>query len=305
MLRPMRKSLIAIIFTITSLAATTASAGDEVWKDESPEAAERQLEKTHAAAGTLDRLEFECLISDLDNMFAKDERSRQHVYAEEGTGFRWEIRPVEITGKTARRTASGGRCELSTREPETWVCTGDSCTILHETQRTYGTMNVGPKSWLAHLKAVPHLLVPPWFDPSVDWKNLESRYKIERAKSTETEFLIELSLRPRKEVPGFRRNIEERLEATHALVIDRRTGFPKQWRMINSFGTRDRIAIFERIDLHPAKRDLKVVLTGYQDAQKIAEEAEKNKPPTKDDGEPLRTIQFAVCCFRVLTWCPL
>jgi hypothetical protein len=299
----MRKSLIAIILTISSLAATTASAGEEGWKDESPEAAERQLEKMRAAAGTLDRFEIDCLISDLDNTFAKDERSRLHVYAEEGTGFRREIRAVEIKGKTARRTTSGGRGELSTPEPETWVCTGDACTILHETQRTYGTMNVGPKSWLSPVK-VSHQLIPPWFDPSVDWKNLKSRYKIERAKSTETEFLIELSLRPRKEVPGFRRNIEERLEATHALVIDRRTGFPKQWRMINSFGTRDRIAIFERIDLHPAKRDLKVVLTGYQDAQKIAEAAETNKPPTKDDGEPLRTIQFVACCFRVLTWCP-
>ena len=75
--------------------------------------------------------------------------------------------------------------------------------------------------------------------------------------------------------------------------------------MTSSSGTRDRIAIFERIDLHPAKRDLSVVLTGYQDAQKVAEAAEKNQPPVKDNGEPMRTIRFAACCFRVMTWCPL
>jgi hypothetical protein len=300
----LRRSLAIVAVAIGLMGLSELLASETVWKDDSPEAAERQLEKMRAAAGKLDRFEIECQISDLDNTFAKDELSRLHVYAEEGTGFRWEIRPVEIKGKTARRTASGGRCELSTKESETWVCTGDTCTTFHETQRSYDTMNVGPKSWFAPVKTAPHQSVPPWFDPSVKWRDLQSRYKIERAKSTETEFLIELSLRPRKKVRGFQRNIDERLQATHELIIDRRTDLPKQWRMIPSSGTRDRIAIFERIDVHPAKRDLKIVVTGYKDARKIAEAEEKNKPPAKDNGEPMRTIQFAACCFRVLTWCP-
>ena len=200
----MHRVVIGLIFALMAV-SWDLLASETVWKVETPEAAERQLEKMRTAAGTFDRFEIDCLISDLDNTFAKDERSRRHVYAEEGTGFRWEIRPVEIKGKTARRTVSGGRCELSTQESETWVCTGDVCTILHETQRTYGTKNVGPKSWFGPVKTAPHQFVPPWFDPFVDWQELKSRYKIERAKSTETEFLIELSLRPRKQVHGFRR----------------------------------------------------------------------------------------------------
>jgi hypothetical protein len=287
------------------LLSSALPAGTDQWKDESPEAAERQLEKMRSAASKLDRFEVECLISQVDNTFAKDERWRLRAYAEEGTGFRAEMRPVDLKHMTARQSKSGGRCELSTKAAETWVCKGETCTVFNETERTYDAMSVGQMSWLAPIKSLPHQFIPPWLDPLVDWKNLKSRYRIERASSTDTEFLVEFSRHTRPQERGFRRIVDERLEAIHELIIDRRTGLPKRWRMIGCSGTQDRIAIYERIDLHPAKRDLKVVLTGYQDARKIAQAAAKNQPPSKDDGEPLRTIQFAACCFRVLTWCPL
>jgi hypothetical protein len=175
-------------------------------------------------------------------------------------------------------------------------------TEFSETERTYATHDVGPKSWLASLKNLPHECLPPWLDPSVDWKDLRSRYKIKRAMSSDSEFLVEFSLLPRKKVHGFRRNVDERLESTHELIIDRRTNLPKRWKMVNEAGTQDRIATFERIDLKPAKRELKVELTGYQDAQKVAEAAQRNQPPAKDNGGPLRTIQLVASCVRVLLW---
>ena len=120
--------------------------------------------------------------------------------------------------------------------------------------------------------------------------------------STDSEFLVEFSPVPRKKVHGFRRKVDERLESTHRLIIDRRTNLPKQWRMVSDAGTHDRIAIYERIDLKPAKRDLQVVLTGYQDSVKVARAAQEHQPPAKDDGGPFQTIRFVACCFRVLLW---
>lgn len=83
------------------LLSSALPAGTDQWKDESPEAAERQLEKMRSAASKLDRFEVECLISQVDNTFAKDERWRLRVYAEEGTGFRVEMRSVDLKHMTA------------------------------------------------------------------------------------------------------------------------------------------------------------------------------------------------------------
>jgi hypothetical protein len=191
---------------------------------------------------------------------------------------------------------------LTTKKPETWVCKGDTLTAFDETERTYQTMKVKPKSWFAPDKTASHQFLPPWLDPSVEWKELRSRYTIKRAMSTDSEFLVEFSLVPRRKVYGFRGNLDERLESTHGLIIDRRTNLPKQWRMVSDAGTHDRIAIYERIDLKPAKRDLQVVLTGYQDSVKVARAAQEHEPPAKDDGGPIQTIRFVGCCFRVLMW---
>jgi hypothetical protein len=299
-------AIVAVAVGLVGFACAADGAGSEsVWKEESPEAAEQQLEKMRTAAGKLDRFECDCLVSDLDNTFSEDKRRHFHLYADDSDGFRWEMRPVDLKLMTGRRTASGGPSKLSVQKPYTWVCKGDTCTMFSETQRTYGTMNVGPKSWFAALKTAPHQLLPPWLDPSVDWKGLRSLYKIKRAKSTASEFLVEFSPPARKQVRGYGANLDERLESIHSLIIDRRTNLPKQWKMINSSGTQDRFTIFERIDLKPPKRELKVVLTGYQDERQVAAAAQPNQPPAKDDGEPFQTIQFAACCFRVLTWCPL
>jgi|HubBroStandDraft_6_1064221.scaffolds.fasta_scaffold204252_3 hypothetical protein len=297
-----KRAVIGIIFALVSASLSDLPAGEIVGKEETPEAAETQLEKMRAAAGKLERFETDCLVSDLDTMFTKDERWRIHLYADETDGFRYEVRSIDLKRMTARRTAKGDSCELSTKDSATWVCKGDTCTIFCEKERTYETGNVGRMSWLVPLKTAPHQFIPPWLDSSVSWKELNSRYEIKQARSNEFEFVIEFSIRPRLKDRGFRRVCEERLEATtHVLVIDRRTNLPKRWEMVSASGTLDRILIFERIDLHPAKRALTVVLDGYQDAKKVAQEAARKRAPEKDDGEPFRTIEFAAGCFRVLT----
>jgi hypothetical protein len=298
----MHQAVFGLLVALTAVSSPGLLAGETDWKDETPEAAERQLENMRAAAGKLDRFEINCLVSDLDLPWARDERWHLHLYADETDGYRCEIRPVDLKHRTARRTTSGGPCKLTTKNPETWVCKGDTCTGFDETLRTYTTAKVGPKSWLAWLKSSPHQFLPPWLDSSVDWKGLKSRYKIKRAMSTDSEFFVEFSLKPRKEVDGFRTIKDERLESTHGLIIDRRTKLPKQWRMVDDAGVHDRIVLFERIDPKPAKRELKVDLTGYQDAQKVAAAAQQNQPPAKDDGGPFQTIRFVACCFRVLLW---
>ncbi len=280
------------------LLSSALPAGTDQWKDESPEAAERQLEKMRSAASKLDRFEVECLISQVDNTFAKDERWRLRVYAEEGTGFRVEMRSVDLKHMTARETTSGGRCELSTKDSETWVCKGDTCTAFREIDRTYDVGSVRQMSWLAPIKSLPRQFIPPWLDPSVDWTELKSRYKIKQARSNESEFVIEFSKRPRPKDRDFRRVYEERVEATrHALFIDRRTNLPKRWEMVSASGTQHRIMIFERIDLHPAKRELTVVLDGYQDAKKLAREAAQTGRPKRTTGSHFERLSSPRAAF--------
>ena len=301
----MHKAVFGVLFVVTVLSLSNSLADDTVWKEETPEAAEQQLERMRAAAGKLSRFEIDCLVSDLDTTFAEDKRRHIHLYADETHGFRCEFRPVDLKHMTGRRTASGESSKLSPQIPETWVCKGDTWTTFHEAGRTYATTNVGPKSWLAWIKTAPHQLLPPWLDPAVDWKELNARHKIKLAKSTASEFLVEFSPPVRKDVKGFGPVIDERLESTHSLIIDRRTNLPKRWKTISASGTFDRLTIFQRIEVNPPKRDLKIVLTGYQEMQQVAAAAAQNNPPAQDDGEPFRTIRFAANCFYVLTWCPL
>jgi hypothetical protein len=295
----MLKRRAALFIVLLAMGIGTAFAGNPASKVESVEAAQWQLEKMCAASGTLDRFEIECLVSDLDNTFAMDERWRLRLYAEGAAGYRLEIRPGDTSPMSARPTKSGQRSQLRPREPETWVCLKETCAVFHESQRSYHTMDVRPKHFWSCLRTVPRACLPPWLDSTIDRNVLKSRFEIKMARSTPTEFFIRLACVKQRE--NGKRVDDLRLEASHELMIDRRTNLPKKWRMIGP--TRDQIVVFERFDLSPAKRDLKIDLTGYQDAQKAAQAAPP-AAPTKDDGEPFRTIQFTACCFRVLTWCP-
>jgi hypothetical protein len=298
----MLKACGALLVALVAVGNSTLCADDSACKEESAEAAERQLEEARSAVGQLRRFEVHCLVSNVDDTFANDERWRFHVYAEEPAGYLAEFRPIEIKHMTARRTASGRPCELSAKKPETWLCVNATCTVLNEAERTYDTMDVGPKRWLAPLRMAHHQVIPRWLDPTVDWENLKSRYRIKRAKSTETEFFVELVLQPLRKTAKERQILDLRLDASHELIIDRRTRLPKRWRMITP--TADRIMIYERFDINPAKRDLKVQLTGYQDIQKVIRATRRTAADEKDNNEPFRTLGFLAFTFRVLTWCP-
>ena len=301
----MLKAVFGLVVALTAVSSPGLPAGETDWKDETPQAAERQLEKMRAAAGTLDRFEIECVVWNLDNTFATEKRWYLHLYADETVGSRWEIRPVHQRISNARRTTSGRRCELTTTSRETLICKGDTCIDFHGTERTYETLNAGPKSRSAPLKAAPHQLLPPWLDPSVDWKDLKSRCTIKRASGDDSVFFVEFSLEPRTKPQAFRENIDERLVSTNELRIDRKTNLPRQWRMVRGAGAQDQIVFFERIDLRPAKHELEFVLIGYEDAAllKFVVAAQGSEPAANDNGEPLRTIQFVAGCVRAL-WYP-
>ena len=289
----MLKAVIVLSVAVTVVRPWTVFAANETsWQPESAEAAERQLEKARDAAGKLRRFEADFSVSEVDTAIETDTRWRVHLYAEEAAGFLLDCRPLEIGRMTGRRSASGRPCRLSTREPETWLYANGVCTIVDEVRRSYETAEIGPKSWLAPFRTAPHQLVPPWLDPTIDWKELKSQFRIEQAKSTGTEFFIDLV--PQKEMPKGQWITDDRLDASHQLLIDRQTCLPKKWRMTGNF--RDRVITYTRFDVDPAKRELKVALSGYQKGRKVPEAP---APSMKDAKE---TPDALTLCFRALMW---
>lgn len=293
------KHIIVLMIGLAAIANSTAVAADSVWKAESAEAAEEQLHKMRAAAGTLGRFEAEFLRSEIDFAGQKDERWRLRVYVEPA-GFLIESLPCDVARMTARRGKSGRPCELSAAPPETWLCVDGTCTRFNETERTYGTVDVRPGHFFQALREAPRQMLPPWLDPKIDWKDLKSRYRVQQARSTATEFLVELVLEEKGK--GAELSSDNRLNCSHMLLIDRRTGLPKKWRL-TGFPC-DRVLVYTRFDLNPPKRELKVSRPGFHEVPSIVQTGPGKNNRAEADPEPFRTLQFVACCFRVMTWCP-
>jgi hypothetical protein len=291
---------IAYMIGLAAIANSIVVAGDPAGKSESAEAAQEQLRKMRAAAGTLSRFEAEFFMSEVDTAWQKDERSRSRVYADAGSGYLIESLPCVTAHMTARRADFGQPCEMSAAPPRTWLCVDGTCTCFNDDERTYATFDVRPKHFWHFLAEAPRQMLPPWFDPQVDWKDLESRYRVKRASSTTTEFFVELARDEKEKAAEL--SEDNRLNGSHMLVIDRRTCLPKKWRM--SGFPRDLILVYTRFDLKPPKRELKVSRSGYHAGPKVVRSAPRSNA-SPDDAGPFQTLQFIAACIRFMTCCPL
>jgi hypothetical protein len=287
-IKPMLKASLALSIAVATIGPLNLVAADETsWQDESAENAEHQLEQARAAMGDLRRFELDFLESQLDTAFATEYRCRRRLYCEESAGVLLECRPVDIGHRTSRgRPRFNTPYSLSTIKSETWLCAKGTLTVVDETQRSYQTEQIRPNSWWwarCFPTGIAHQFIPPWLDPQIDWQDLKTRYRIARARSTPTEFLVDLV--PLKEFESTPATKDDRLLGSHQLLLDRRTSLPKRWTLTLRDRNRDRLILYTRFDVNPPHRELTISLTGYHKYVPPPEPPAGSQTSTKGTGE--------------------
>jgi hypothetical protein len=266
----------------------------ETWQRESEPAALRLLQEARKAIAPLGRFEVECHRSVVNDAFGTDTRSHVRLYYDQSAGFLYEWRPVDCSQvQPSRRTKHGELCSIRTTRSETWLMTTSACMVINPDRRTYESVPVPPhESWIGSLLLSPLQIMPLWFEPTVDWTDLQSRFRVEFAESTPKEFRIKLL--PLRELRPWRLFEDERLTSRQTVVIDRQTLLPKRLSIAQQDG--EVTFVYTRIDPHPPQRELKVDLTGYRDASRIAPAAAVTEPSSVPDT---KTLEVGA---RVLLW---
>ncbi|HET6327687.1 MAG TPA: hypothetical protein VFG04_23590 [Planctomycetaceae bacterium] len=289
-----------VLFVLLAVLPSAPLAADEVErKPESEQAVLQFLKKCREAMGDLHRFEIECLQSQVDSAFGTDERSRVRLYCEQPAGYIFERRAIDpCFMQTSRQTGSGELFRVKSGRPDTWLMVGDRVTNLNYEHRTFENAKVEPNDWLFgplcyHL---PHEFIPPWFDPAVDWNMLQSQLRVESAQSTTGELSIKFE--PRDKHRAWQYRDDERLLVKQAITVDRKTLQPRKWCRANPQGTMEYILVYQRLDLNPPQRELKVDLTGYQDASAIRRRAPQAEPKS---ALKMQTLELGA---RIL-WCLL
>jgi hypothetical protein len=257
---------VALLSAVAVLSPSLLLAKEE-WKPETAQAALDLLQKARKAISPLGRLEVECLRSVVNDAFGTDTRSRVRLYYDQSAGFLFECRPVDCTQiQPSRRTQHGEICSIRTTRPETWLMTTTACTVINPDRRTYESVPLPPReSWVGCLLLNPLQIMPSWFEPTVDWTDLQSRLSVEFAESTSKEFRIQVL--PLQELRNWQLFGDERLTCRQTVVIDRQTLLPKRLSIAQQDG--EVTFLYTRIDPHPPQRALKVDLTGYRDETRI------------------------------------
>jgi hypothetical protein len=269
------------------------------WKPETEQAALTILRQARERAGELFRFDVEYLRSCVDDQFGTEERSRVRTYCEDPLGYIIEIRAIDDAHmKSARRSKSGEPYKLKKGKLETWASDSGSLTVLDEERRTYTVAKVSSRDGMFGFladSAIAHQAIPPWLDPTLDWDDLKSRFRIIRAESTPTRFSIEFAIKERAgaSMMWIWRDCDPRLESNQVLIIDRKTLLPKWWR-IRTSDTSDQTFVFTRFDVDPPRRELQVSVNGY----KLWSLPQTTEPAQKPliDGDSLQMAG------RVLLW---
>jgi hypothetical protein len=253
----MLKTLIAFSLALTAVLPATLLAADESgWNPESEESALRFLEESRQAVSQMRRFDVECLRSDVDGVDRTEHRLRIRAYCEGSVGYLVQHRPVDNAWMISRHVCR--------EHSETWLRANGVWTEIDEEQRNYHVETIRRQDFFADLMLdMPHRVVPPWFEPTIEMVHLRLRYRIASAKSTPAEFYIELV--PREPVPPWRVWDDERLEAPHRLWIDRQTHLPKKWWIKTPRREQETTFTYTRFDVDPPPRELRVPLAGYRE----------------------------------------
>jgi hypothetical protein len=313
-------------------AAARARAGDAPQPQSSSDAAAEQiLRQAREVVGKLvagaRRLEIDCEHCDVDHRFKLEERYRGTFYLERQVGCLMEIQPLDLTGQTSRvRTTSGRPYGLASRPAETTLCGDGSPTVINPQSHTYEILKAdyvtyeiikGDSVSYETLKVDPGRQLkggsqPADFSAAVlpyplrldaSWNTLHSDYRIQQCPSTPTTVCIALSRR------SVNAGYDKLHHEHHEIVLDRRTLLPKSWRLI--YSDWDRLTTYNRFDLNPATRDLKVPPAGYREAPRrpitynfnIAPDGSDGLTTAIDQGEQVREVmllQSAYCALRLL-----
>jgi hypothetical protein len=290
----MQISRIAVLLLLATTAAPIhVSAADARSQLPGDPVAERILRQAREALAKFDRVEIDCQWSDLDNQHQTEVCYRTHFYMVNSAGYLFEIRPLDLTGKTARaRTKSGRLFRLKSRPPETSLYANGALTEIDDHNHTYEIRKYEPQPGdplgdIESPRAFSGVVIPHALHCASDWNKVRANFRIEQFASTAT--TIGISLTPRshenwdqtvekgivvtgdaplephlltpdfiKEVMGDYRLAPNREE----IVLQRSTLQPKSWRRIH--GDSDSLITFECFDLNPAPRPLKVSLAGYR-----------------------------------------
>jgi hypothetical protein len=233
-------------------------------KPESEEAALKFLEEARQSIGATRRFDIECVQSIADEKSVVQDCTHIRAYFEESVGFLVQCRPIE------QQIGIAGHSER-------WLLSGGVVTVIDDTRKTYRSVKVeGDANFSDWPFLSPHQIIPPWLDPSVDGTLLRSRYRIESARSTQSEFSIELV--PRKSPLPWRLFGDGRLFAKkHQLWIDRKTHRPTKWQMMSA-QDQEFTYCYTRLELNPPRREFKVSLAGYED--------ESPRPPVVTQSAP-------------------
>jgi hypothetical protein len=192
----MLKVAVVWLLALVAVLPTTLLAGSEAdWKPETEESALRFLEESRQAAGEMCRFDFECLRIVVDQAFGTERRTCLTVYSEESVGYRIEIRPVAKSWLNMRHTEERRTDAVSTHQSETWILAEGMLTVIDDDDRIYETVKITREDLERGWINLPHLHMPPWFDPTIESSRLRSLYRVECARSTRDDFFIELVLR--------------------------------------------------------------------------------------------------------------
>ncbi len=293
----MLKMCIALALTISVVLSPCLGAEDHpAWEPETEQAALTILHQARVRVGELFRFEVEYLHSRVDNGFETEERSRVHVYCDDPFGYIMKIRAIDQAFmKCGRCSKSGMPYKLTQGRAETWAANNGVVTTLNEEQRTYTIEKLSSQALGFGVFADPafaHQAIPPWFDPSINWDELKSQFRIERVASTPTQLFVKFALKQR---PGIRWGwnwdlVDYRLYSDQSLIIDRKTFLPKWWRIWPS-ETTEETRVYTQFDADPPRRELQVSLNGYQ----------QWKPPETKD-QPARSGSYLGSLGQMLPW---
>jgi hypothetical protein len=290
--------------------STVRTSDSEEGKEEPTETAEKMLRTARTAMGELCRFEIECDIRNVDHVWQRDDRRRIHAYYEAPFEGLLESRAVDISNaRTSLRGRDGKPYALKTIDPETMIWTETTCIAINEKQCTYDLRQATDRErqgwfgFLSQAECVRSAIIPPWLDSSVEWKELTSRYEIGRARSNSTDFLIELNTKNANRPTSWSPDKWQYAEGRHWLVVDRRTGRLKRWKVQDPTGGREDTFIYTRIDTNPPHSDVLVDLSNYKEQSSSpprstrasdAEETSKNKE--------LATGDLLEIAFRAIMW---
>jgi hypothetical protein len=285
----------ALIWTAIFVMTTAALADDRASAQPPRDAeAEQILKRARDALAKIDRLEVDCQWSDLDSQHETEVCYQAHFYLQNPAGYVFQIRPLPVVGKVSRgRTKAGRPFHLKSRLAETTLFVDGVSTEIDDAHRTYLVEKCEPQSGnpIADVEQPGNfsgIVIPYPLHRMSDWNALRTNYRIEQFATTATTVGIALTakshqtwdekvkkgltvvgdappdamLRPPafwKEAMGDYAVAPSRDE----IILDRRTLLPKSWRRI--YGWSDSLITYERFNVNPAPRTLKVSLSGYRE----------------------------------------